>query len=284
MNPTVDVRPSPISGRWYPADPRRLAESVDGYINAARLPAIEGDVIAVLAPHAGHIYSGPVAGYAFAALKGLEPEVLVVISPMHYPYTPPVLSAAHSAYGTPLGTIPIDRQMIAELDAQLREMTGTGIALVRDDPEHSLEIELPFVQRSLKGEYHLIPIMLREQDARITKGLGDALARILQGRKVILIASSDLSHFYSQDVANTLDQEMLHQVEAFDPQGVLDVEEKGTGFACGKGAVAAVLWAAKALGADTVKILRYATSGDVTGDYDQVVGYGAAAVIRQKPA
>jgi AmmeMemoRadiSam system protein B len=284
MNPTVDVRPSPISGRWYPADPRRLAESVDGYINAARLPAIEGDVIAVLAPHAGHIYSGPVAGYAFAALKGLEPEVLVVISPMHYPYTPPVLSAAHSAYGTPLGTIPIDRQMIAELDARLREMTGTGIALVRDDPEHSLEIELPFVQRSLKGEYHLIPIMLREQDARITKGLGDALARILQGRKVILIASSDLSHFYSQDVANTLDQEMLHQVEAFDPQGVLDVEEKGTGFACGKGAVAAVLWAAKALGADTVKILRYATSGDVTGDYDQVVGYGAAAVIRQKPA
>jgi AmmeMemoRadiSam system protein B len=110
--------------------------------------------------------------------------------------------------------------------------------------------------------------------------LGLALAKTLQGRRALLVASTDLSHFYPQAVAETLDAELLRCVAAFDPQGVLDAEEQGKGFACGRGALAAVLWAAKALGADTVKVLNHATSGDVTGDYTQVVGYGAAVILR----
>ena len=123
--------------------------------------------------------------------------------------------------------------------------------------------------------------MIRDQSLRTVSGLGKALGIVLGGRNAILIASSDLSHFYTQRQANDLDGELLRRVEAFDPEAVLNAEEEGVGFACGRGALAAVLWAAQALGADTVKVLHHATSGDVTGDYDQVVGYGAAVVIKR---
>jgi AmmeMemoRadiSam system protein B len=280
MHSTTDIRPSPIAGQWYAGDPRRLAESVDRYLQAAQLPELVGEVVAVMAPHAGHRYSGPVAGYAFAALRGLQPELVVVVSPMHYPYLPALLTSAHSAYETPLGVVPVDTQALHVLDDNLEQALGLRLAPVRSDPEHSLEIELPFLQRALAGEFCLLPVMVRDQSERITHALGLALAKTLRGRRALLVASTDLSHFYPQAVAETLDAELLRCVAAFDPQGVLDAEEQGKGFACGRGALAAVLWAAKALGADMVKVLNHATSGDVTGDYTQVVGYGAAAILR----
>jgi AmmeMemoRadiSam system protein B len=241
-----------------------------------------------MAPHAGHLYSGPVAGYSFAALRGLRPELVAVVSPMHYPYDEPLLSTAHAAYATPLGTIPVERQALQTLDGYIRQTLGAGLAFVVQDPEHSLEIELPFLQRALAGPFSLLPIMVRDQDERTAKCLGQALARLIledpevAGKKVLLVASTDLSHFYSQKVANQLDSEMLRQVEAFDPAGVIQVEIEGKGFACGRGALAAVLWAAKELGADHAQVLHHATSGDVTGDYDRVVGYGAAVFTRQR--
>lgn len=288
MSQMTDVRPSPIAGQWYPADPRRLAAQVDQYMDAAQLPDLGGEVVAVMAPHAGHLYSGPVAGYAFAALRGLSPQVVVVVSPMHYPYDEPLLTTVHAAYATPLGTIPVERQALQTLDGYLRQSLGDGLAAVPHDPEHSLEIELPFLQRALSGPFSLLPIMVRDQSERTARGLGQALAQLihespeLAGKTTLLVASTDLSHFYSQALANRLDGEVLRQVEAFDPAGVIRVEEEGKGFACGRGALAAVLWAAKELGADHARVLRHATSGDVTGDYDRVVGYGAAVFTRQR--
>jgi AmmeMemoRadiSam system protein B len=122
--------------------------------------------------------------------------------------------------------------------------------------------------------------MVADPSQRVTRALGEALAQVLHGQQAILVASTDLSHFYPQPLANRLDAEMLSQVEAFNPEGVLKTEEEGKGFACGRAALAAVLWAARGLGADTVKVLRHATSGDVTGDFSQVVGYGAAVITR----
>ena len=282
MRTKTGLRPSPIAGQWYPDDPMRLADSVDHYIEDADLPVIEGEVVAVMAPHAGHRYSGPVAGYAFSALRGLEPDVVAVISPMHQPTSQPLLTSAHEAYQTPLGTIPIDRDTIDALDAALKADLGFGVTPIPCDSEHSLEIELPFLQRSLQGEFSLIPVMVRDQSAKVARALGNALAEVLNERKCILVASTDLSHFYPQSVAEKLDAEVLRRVEAFDPEGVLRVEEQGKGFACGRGALAAVLWAAKAMRADTVKILNYATSGDITNDFTQVVGYASAVITRQK--
>ncbi len=278
----LDVRPSPIAGRWYPDDPARLAQMVDRYLNAAQLPEIQGEVIAVMTPHAGYPYSGPVAGHAFAAVRGLHPDLVAVISPMHHPYFQPLLTSAHEAYSTPFGPVPIDRQAVQMLDCELNDELSFGLSAVRNDPEHSLEIELPFLQRALGNDFQLLPVMVRDQSLPTVRALGLALAHVIQGRQALLVASTDLSHYYPQKIANLLDRELLHRVGDFNPSGVLEAEEEGSGFACGKGALAAVLWAAKELGADQVQVLNYATSGDVTGDFSQVVGYGAAVATRTK--
>ncbi len=279
----LDIRPSPIAGQWYPGDPRQLSASVDKYIQEAKLPPLNGEVIAIISPHAGHIYSGPVAGYAFAALKGYKPDLVAVVSPMHYPYQEPLLTTAHEAYETPLGTIPVDLEAVQRLDELLKKALGYGLKRVPRDREHSLEIELPFLQRAIESEYKLLPVMVRDQSSRVTRLLGQCLAKALGGRNALLVASTDLSHFYPEQVANKLDAEMLRCIETFDPEKVIQAEEQGLGFACGRGAVTAVLWAAKDLGADLVKILNHATSGDVTGDTTNVVGYGAAVVLKTFP-
>lgn len=282
MKENLDLRPSPIAGKWYPSNPQRLADTVEAFIQEANLPPIEEQIVAVMAPHAGHIYSGPVAGYAFAALRGLSPDLVVVVSPMHYDYPQPLLSTTHQAYSTPLGSIPVDHQILGVLNNRMKNALGIEISCVSRDPEHSLEIELPFLQHVLPAGFKLLPIMVRDPRADLMQALGMALAESLRDQNVLLVASTDLSHFYPQETAARLDSYFLDQVAAFNPSGVLQAEIEKRGFACGRGAVAAVLWAAKYLGADQVKILKYATSGNVSGDYDQVVGYGAAVITRTK--
>lgn len=280
MKAKMDIRPSPLAGQWYPADSQRLAEEVDHYLDAAQLPDIQGEVVAVMAPHAGHRYSGPVAGFSFASVRGRKPEVVTVVSPMHHPYYEALITTAHEAYWTPLGAIPVDLKALDNLDQELKNQLGQGLARLPYDPEHSLEIELPFLQRALQDEFMLIPVMMRDQSAHTARSLGLALAKVLRQREQLLVASSDLSHFYPQRMAELFDRAFLEQVEAFDPHGVLNIEEEGKGFACGRAAVSAVLWAARELGANHVQILSYATSGDVTGDYDRVVGYGSAVITK----
>lgn len=286
MQNKLAARPSPIAGQWYQADAKRLASQIDRFLDGAELPALEGEVLGVMAPHAGHIYSGAVAGYAFAAVRGLAPELVIVVSPMHYPYFEPLLATAHPAYATPLGEIPVAEEILELVDRSMQAALGVGIKRIANDTEHSLEIELPFLQRALAGEFRLVPLMLRDQNERSARALGHSLADILTGLgrpPFLLVASTDLSHFYPQASANALDAALLRQVEAFDPAGVIRVDEQGKGFACGRGALATVMWAAKELGAGKAILLHHATSGDVTGDYERVVGYGAAVFTRQVP-
>ncbi len=282
MSSISELRPSPIAGTWYDGNPQRLARSVDDYLARAELPKLEGEVIGVIAPHAGHRFSGPVAGYAFAAVRGLTPSLVAVISPMHQPYPQPLITTAHTAYTTPLGNVPIDRQAVEDLSARVKTRLGFGLSPVAYDQEHSLEIELPFIQRALGADFKLLPVMVRQVDPLTSRELGAALAETLAGKNALLVASTDLSHFYTQDEANQLDSEMLKRIESFAPDKLFDAEAKGKGYACGLGATAAVLWAGKAMGADKVKVLNHATSGDVTGDFSSVVGYGAAVLLKTK--
>jgi MEMO1 family protein len=280
MTTIAPIRPSPIAGAWYEGNPAALAQAVDMYLDQAELPELPGQVIAVIAPHAGYIYSGPVAGYAFAAVRGRHPDLVAIISPMHQPYDEPLLTTAHEAYGTPLGSVLVDTAAVAALDSSLQERLGYSLSRVAYDQEHSLEIELPFLQCALGGEFKLLPVMVRAQAANVARELGLALAELLAGRNALLVASTDLSHFYPQKTALEFDTEMLRRIENFSPEDVFYAEKEHKGYACGLGALTAVLWAARELGGDTVKVLRHATSGDVTGDYSSVVGYGAAAILR----
>ena len=281
MATIAPVRPSPIAGAWYEGNPKALARAVDQYLDQAELPELPGEVIAVIAPHAGHVYSGPVAGYAFAALRGRTPDLVAVLSPMHQAYYEPLITTSHSAYGTPLGQVQVDANVVADLDSRLRASLGYGLTPVAYDQEHSLEIELPFLQRTLAADFKLLPVMVRAQSIKISQQLGVDLAETLRGKNALIVASTDLSHFYTQKDALTYDTEMLRRIESFSPEDVFRAEQDQQGFACGLGALTAVLWAAKALGASTVKVLRHATSGDVTGDYSSVVGYGAAVILKK---
>ncbi|HXF83755.1 MAG TPA: AmmeMemoRadiSam system protein B [Anaerolineales bacterium] len=276
----LDVRPSPIAGTWYEGNPKALAREVDEYVNEAKLPALDGEVVAVIAPHAGHRYSGAVAGYAFAALRSRTPSLVAVIAPMHHPYSQPLITTAHDAYATPLGIVPVDKEALHELDEELKKELGFGLSPVANDPEHSLEIELPFLQRVLKSEWKLLPVMVRAQQPRVSQGLGKALTKVLRGKNSVMVASTDLSHYYNHQTALKFDRAMLNEIESFNPEGAFVLEQTGKGFACGLGAFTAVMWAARGLGADKVKVLRHATSGDVTGDYSAVVGYGAAVILK----
>jgi AmmeMemoRadiSam system protein B len=270
-----NIRPSPIAGSWYPGRADQLADSVDAYLRQAELPPVQEDLVGVVAPHAGHVYSGPVAAFAFAPLRGLAVDTVALVGPLHGYAIEPLLTSGHDAYRTPLGDVPVDA---AGLDA-LRAACPVPITAIYRDPEHSLDIELPFLQRVL-GAFQIIPIMVRDDSPETVLALGRGLAAALQGRRGLLVASSDLSHFYPQAQALRLDHYMLSQIETFDPLAVLAAEEEGRGFACGHGPIAAVLAAARGLGGRRVKVVKHATSGDVSGDYSRVVGYGAALISK----
>lgn len=284
-----DLRPSPIAGQWYPGEKAALTKSVDAYLDAAKVDTLAGEIVGLIAPHAGHRYSGPVAAHAFQLAHGLSVETVAILCPSHFHADGPVLTSGHEGYLTPLGEVEVDREAVhrlrAELAVTLNEPGDQVLVEIRKDREHAIEIELPFLQRTLTGDFQLIPLMLRDQSERVTRALSLALANALRGRRALIVGSSDLSHFCPQALAQKLDAEMLRQIDAFDPSGVLaaeaQAEAKGLILACGYGAIAATLWAARELGATHAKVLNHATSGDIIGDYSQVVGYGAAVIWKE---
>jgi hypothetical protein len=276
----LDTRPSAIAGTWYEADPKILAREIDGYLDGAHLPPLGGEVLGVIAPHAGYYYSGPVAGYSFAAVRGAAPDLVAVLSPYHQYHHSALLTAEHDAYSTPFGKVAVSQSVLRELEDGLSASGGPEIRRILNDQEHSLEIELPFLQRALASKWELLPVMVSTRDASTCRALARALAEVLKGRRALLVASTDLSHYNEQHVALTLDRALLAQVEAYETETLFDLERSGRGSACGLGALAAVMWAARDLGANKIEILRHATSGDIRGDFSKVVGYGAAAILR----
>jgi AmmeMemoRadiSam system protein B len=170
---------------------------------------------------------------------------------------------------------------VASLDHGLQARGLAGLSRVARDREHALEIELPFLQRALQGQFQLLPLMVRTHAPKVLQAVGEALAATLAEYPALLVASTDLSHFFPLKIANLLDETMLDQISRLSPEGVLHAEETGSGLACGAGAVAAVLWAAKALGANAAQVVHHSTSADQTGDESSVVGYGAVVILKR---
>jgi len=273
-----DVRRSPIAGSWYPGTPEALARDVDRYL--AQVPAhatrIPGELVALVAPHAGYVYSGPVAAHAYKLLEGLAFDTVAVVSPSHRAYYAGNAVTEKQHYWTPLGTVPVDEDLVAALARR------APVVRVSQDAEHSLEIQLPFIQRTLGEGWTLLPIMMgADHSLPACRALADGLAAALKDRRALLVASTDLSHFHNEATAHRLDQVVLDRVNAFDPEGLAQELVSNTCEACGGGPTVAVMLAARALGATDAQVLRYATSADVTGDRSNVVGYMAAAITRR---
>lgn len=263
------VRPSPLAGKWYPAEREALGEIVDSFLDYPK--AIEGRVYGLLAPHAGMIYAGKVAGQAFCHLDKRHIDTVVVVGPSHYSYSAELLSTAHHYFSTPLGDIPIALDLLSRIEKRVELMR------VADDPEHAIEMELPFLQRRLV-DFQLVPLVMLDQSWEAAQKLGQAIADSVQDERVLLVASSDLSHFYPQAQAEVFDHALLDAVSVYDAQKVIELDENGQGFACGRGAIAAVMVAAQLMGASQATVTGYATSGEVNGQFERVVGYGAAVL------
>lgn len=280
MNHNPPVRRSPIAGAWYPSNPEVLRSEIDGYIDSAHDQTLPGELIGLIAPHAGYFYSGSTAGYAYRCVSGMSFETCAVFSPLHDYMPNDFLTTAHEAYTTPLGEIPVEHSLVEACSKSIESSTGNTLHHISNDREHSLEIQLPFLQQSLSTPFSLLPIMVRTHDPVLLESAARACAEVLRGKNILFVASTDLSHFYNEKEANTLDSAMLKQITAYSPEGVLKAERCGEGYACGAGAVALMLWITRFLGASKVTLLHHSTSADASGDTSRVVGYAALAVTR----
>ena len=276
-----ETRPSPIAGMWYPGNPVQLTSEIKQYLSLVNQQPISGKILALVVPHAGYRYSGKTAAHAYAAIADKSIETIFLLSPYHDFHPAELLATVHQAYQTPLGDVPINQEMMQQMNQILLQKAGITIQQIRRDREHSLEIQLPFLQTVLKNNFNIVPLMVRSRDPQFCRNLGEIIANLFNPEKHLIIASTDLSHFYPEKTANQLDQTMLNMVSSLNPDGVFSAEEEEIGYACGAGALAATLWAAKKLSADQCDILHYTTSAEVTGDSQSVVGYGAAAIYKR---
>jgi len=267
-----DIRPAAVAGTWYPGTAPALAAAVDAHL-ARATRYVAGDLLAVVAPHAGLMYSGPVAAHAYRLLAGRRFDVAVLVGPSHFVGFDGVAVHAAGGFDTPYGVMPIDADCAAALMHAAPVVHEHATAHVR---EHSLEMQLPFLQRVAPG-LRIVPLLMGRQTAETASALADGLAAVLRGRHALLVASTDLSHYHDAVTAARLDAVVIDHVCRLDADGLQATLDARPDHACGGGPTVAVMRAARQLGAQDAVVLQYADSGDVSGDKSAVVGYLAAA-------
>lgn len=266
------IRESVIAGSWYPGNAQTLTHEIEKYLDRAKVGPLTGNIIGLAAPHAGYTYSGAVAAHAYKLLLDQPFERVLIVAPSHRAYFEGASVYKLGGYRTPLGVVPLDRELVEGL---LRQPIPIDYVARAHNQEHSLEIQLPFLQVVLK-EFKLTPVVLGDQSYSNCVRLAEAIAAVCGDKKVLLVASTDLSHFHPYGEAKRLDDRVLDRVTAFDPVGLSEDLRGGKCEACGGGPLMTVMLAAQKLGANKSKVLQYANSGDVTGDSTSVVGYMSA--------
>jgi hypothetical protein len=269
---------------WYSSDSAQLQLDLQSYFAGA--PPHPAGLLGLIAPHAGYFFSGHVAGAAFAGLAPGAFDTVILIGPNHRGAAPGAISTLRvAAWRTPLGDIPVNWSLLQAIQAEI------DLTLLSTDEEHSLEVELPFLQMALR-QFKLVPLLMGIQSPEICRHLGAVLAKTIPlsltgeetGREVLLVASSDLSHYFDDDTARQLDQTTLQFILKLDAEGLVRHVEagrrQGQPFACGAGPIAVMIHAATALGATQATLLKYATSADAHPRKDRVVGYAAVAVSK----
>ena len=270
------IRNAAVAGSFYDSDPENLRREVDFLLNEAKAPKLKGQIRGLVAPHAGYMYSGSVAAAAYRTLHGLSYEAVMLVGPSHREYFNGVTIYPGDAYQTPLGQIPIHAELRAAL---LRQSPIIQLSEAGHRAEHCLEVQLPFLQRVL-GNFSIVPMIIGNQTKEYCLNLGNAIAAVARRRNILLIASSDLSHYHPYDAAVELDQQVISDVEAFDEHELMDRLVNSRDEACGGGPIVSVMHASKLLGANRSHLLLYNNSGDVTGDKSAVVGYCSLAFLQ----
>ena len=275
------VRLAGVAGSFYPADPKALSATIDEMLARATPPPIIAPILAVVAPHAGYQYSGPVAAYTYAALKGRKFSRVVVIAPSHYEAFDFTSVYEGDAYATPLGTVQVDKafaRQLVKMSPTMR-LSSQGHDPTPAGAEHAIEVQLPWLQRVL-GEFELVPIVMGDQSYENSRALGVALAKLIQGGDTLIVASSDLSHYHPYDEAVKIDHKTLNALEQWDYLSMSRNFGTRTWEACGGAPIVAAMIAAERMGANQAQVLKYANSGDTSGDRSRVVGYSADVFVK----
>ncbi|NTV43015.1 MAG: AmmeMemoRadiSam system protein B, partial [Syntrophobacteraceae bacterium] len=274
-----EIRKSVIAGTWYPGDPSILTGDIRSYLDKVPEQAVGGPVVGLISPHAGYAYSGQIAAHGYRLVEGRRYDAVVVIGPSHRVLFRGASVWPSGGYETPLGVVPIDRELAGAI-------LGADPVLNSDRKphaaEHSVEIQLPFLQVVL-GTFAFVPVVMGTQDLRTCEAVAEAIFRAAEGKNVLVVGSSDLSHFHTYEQAKRLDRAVVDLVEKRDYRGLSRELEDGSCEACGGGPVVTAMLYAEKSGARGVKVLQYANSGDVTGDRRQVVGYLSAAFFKDNP-
>lgn len=276
----LNVRQPAVAGLFYPVDARTLIRQITELLERVKIKKIRGELKALIAPHAGYTYSGLTAAYGYKLLENKKYDTVVVISPSHREYFKGVSIFPGNCYKTPLGDVPIDMELSNEIIAEEKLVF---LSMSGHHDEHALEVHLPFLQITLE-KFKLVPLVMGDQTPEYCIRLGRALAKVLKSatnrKKVLIVASTDLSHFHPYETAQKLDQRAIDSIENFDYTQLLSDIDNQTTEACGGGPTAAAMIATKRLGADKVQKLFSCNSGDVTGEKREVVGYLSAAIYK----
>jgi len=267
------IRPPAVAGRFYPEEPARLSAMLDSVL-AANAQDKKIRARACLVPHAGYIYSGRVAGEVYERIE--VPARVILLGPRHFPRGAPLAILSSGGWQTPLGVAPID--------PSLAEKISRAFPLLREDSEahraeHSLEVQLPFLQR-LNPLFAFVPIVIGIAHWEQLEGLGHALAGVIAaaGEPILIIASSDMNHYENDAATHVKDRKAIDQILALEPRKLFDTVRNEKISMCGYAAAVAMLIAVRELGAAHAELIRYATSGEVNGDLQQVVGYAGIAI------
>lgn len=272
------IREPAVAGMFYPERAEVLSQDVKRYLEGAKKKKIDGEIIALISPHAGYMYSGQVAAHAYKLLKEKTFPTVLIVAPSHRAMFKGVSIYDRGGYKTPLGVVPVDIEISRRIMEKRKEIQFIPEA---HREEHSLEVQIPFLQVVL-GTFKLIPIVMEPYWSWETcEYLSKAIAETVKDNKVLLIASSDLSHFHPYEKAIELDRIVLNHIERFDPEGLFKDLKQNRCEACGGGPIITVMLAARELGANKGKVLKYLNSGDVSGDRSRVVGYGATVLYRE---
>jgi AmmeMemoRadiSam system protein B len=267
------LRPPAVAGRFYPDQPEELSRQVESFCSLSP-GKTRRSAVACMVPHAGYRYSGHVAGAVYARLE--MPRRFVLIGPRHFPRGEAQSILSEGAWQTPLGRAEIDSALAEEL-----KRAGSG--LVEDDvahrTEHALEVQLPFLQ-VLAGDFRFVPIALGTVNFAALDSLGKALAEVIARQKepVLIVASSDMNHYESDEVTRRKDRMAIGQLLALDARSLHETVRREGISMCGYGPAVSMLTAVNLLGATRAELVRYATSGDMSGDRDEVVGYAGIIV------
>ena len=270
------LRKSVIAGSWYPGSPSVLRRDIENYFNSVSELKLKGEVVGLIAPHAGYIYSGKIAAHAYNLIREEKYDVVIVIGPSHRVAFHGVSVFSMGGFETPLGIVPVAEDMAEKIINLSKIAVDIPKAHLQ---EHSVEIQIPFLQVAL-GDFSFLPLVMGDQDANTCQELAKAIYEAAHGKKILIVGSSDLSHFYSYNMAKKMDAIALEYLKNGDAAGLLRSLENGEVEACGGGPMAVAMLVARLMGADKAHLLKYANSGDVTGDKSSVVGYAAAVYCK----